>query len=130
MFLQHAESRLTHLDATCGCKHNFQQHSSSADDQDVTNMALSAAQRSSAVASTSQPSQHHPAHAQHSQYHSSHPEHSQQPHGHPGHLHGSQLGQTDAKQAPFTRELEELFAVLSSWLSLRENRQGLPLWQM
>lgn len=93
------------------------------------NPALSAAQRTSGVSSTSQPSQHPPAHTGSSQH----------PHGQPGHLHGrsqphdgepGQHGRTDAKQLPNTRELEELFAVLSSWLGLNETRQGLPLWHM
>ncbi|KAL3142038.1 hypothetical protein ABBQ32_004670 [Trebouxia sp. C0010 RCD-2024] len=97
---------------------------------DDSNPALSAAQRSSGVASTSQPSQHPPAdsesshgpHGQHVGYqHSGQYPHDQKP---------TQHGHTDDKHLPHTRELEELFAVLSSWLSLGESRQGIPLWQM
>ncbi len=66
---------------------------------------------------------------------------SQQPHGftvgkHSHHVHLQGLdpssahpGQAGASRSqPESRELEELFAVLSSWLSLAESRHGLPLW--
>ncbi|KAL0021859.1 hypothetical protein WJX77_009077 [Trebouxia sp. C0004] len=123
--------------------------------------ALSAAQRSSGVASTSQPSkQQQPAqeaspYMQRPQHDSNqhrcgessqHPQgvqagSSQQPHGvsvgkhsHHVRLQGLDPSSTHAGQAggsrsqPDSRELEELFAVLSSWLSLAESRHGLPLW--
>ena len=122
---------------------------------------MSAAQRSSGIASTSQPSQQ-PQPAQESTHRMPRPQHdsaqprhgessqhpqgvqagsSQQPHGvsvgkhshhvrlqgldpsptRPGHAGGS-------GSQPESRELEELFAVLSSWLNLAESRAGLPLW--
>ncbi len=155
-------------------------NTASADQASQEHPALSAAQRSSGVASTSQPSKqqqpaqgstHHMPRPQHDsgqhrhgessqhpqgvQAGSSQPRHgessqhpqgvqagsSQQPHGvsvgkhshhvrlqgldplptHPGQGGGSRL-------QPESRELEELFAVLSSWLNLAESRAGLPLW--
>ena len=82
-----------------------------ADEGIQSNFALSAAQRSSGIASTSQPSQHHPA------------QHAMGPT--PKHFMGA-----NPKQLPHTQELEELFAVLSSWLSLGENRHGLASFDL
>lgn len=132
-----------------------------ADQASQEHPALSAAQRSSGVASTSQPSkQQQPAqesshHTQRPQHDSAQPRHgessqhpqgvqagsSQQPHGvsvgkHSHHVrlqgpdpspaHPGQAG--GSRSQPESRELEELFAVLSSWLNLAESRAGLPLW--
>ena len=116
--------------------------------------ALSAAQRSSGVASTSQPSrqqdsphgssQHaheaqsgshqHPQEAQHGPSQHSHGVTGGK-HSHHARLQGLDPGATHSGQAgpsrvpSQSRELEELFAVLSSWLSLGESRHGLPLWE-
>ena len=132
-----------------------------ADQASKEHPALSAAQRSSGVASTSQPSQqqqpvqespHHMSGPQHDSGQHRHGESSQppqggqsgsgqQPHGvsvgkhsHHVRLQGLDSSSTHPGQAggfrshPESRELEELFAVLSSWLSLAESRAGLPLW--
>lgn len=132
-----------------------------ADQASQEHPALSAAQRSSGVASTSQPSkQQQPDQGssyrvQRPQHDSSQPRHgessqqpqgvqagsSQQPHGvsvgkhsHHVRLQGLDPSLTHSGHAggfrsqSESRELEELFAVLSSWLSLAESRHGLPLW--
>lgn len=86
----------------CTNKHD----SSCPDDADEglqSTPTFSAAQRSSGIASTNQPSQHCLA-----QY---------------------TVGATP-KQVPHTQELQELFAVLSSWLSLSETRHGLASWDL
>lgn len=105
--------------------------------------ALSAAQRSSGVASTSQPSrqqdsphgssqhlketQQGPSQHSHGVTGGKHGHHARQQGLDPGATHGGQAG---ASRLPSqSRELEELFAVLSSWLSLGESRHGLPLWE-
>ncbi len=109
--------------------------------------ALSAAERSSGVASTSQPSAQQPAQQTSSQHpQGAQPGPSQHAHGVPvgKHSHhvrlegldpvvtqsGKAPHQGSSEQHSQLRELEELFAVLSSWLHLRESRHGLLLWEV